>query len=253
MSHVRPTASLRAVGPSPVHRSLSPSPFAPVAEKRRERLDVVLVGPQRDVVDAGPLERGLGARGPVRRPGRRRPRGRLALDVSTSAAWPVSASTTRSRPTAGSDSSRGSTRRTATRSCFCETTRNVLASVSCVAVGTKKSLTRTTMARRRWTRRTWSSATPRSVPGETGSWAYRSRSIRSTWRFPFLGRTNRSTRSVNRTSPTLSLLRSAENPSTAQTSAARSRLARAEPKSSEPDTSTTSSSVCSRSSSNSLT
>ena len=58
---------------------------------------------------------------------------------------------------------------------------------------------------------------------------------------------------MNSTSPTLSLLRSAENPSTAHTSAARSRLARALPKLSDADTSTTSSSVCSRSSSNSFT
>ncbi len=51
----------------------------------------------------------------------------------------------------------------------------------------------------------------------------------------------------------MSLLRRAENPRTAQTSAARSRLARALPNDSLADTSTTRSSVCSRSSSNSLT
>src|ERR1700726_3737960 len=81
-----------------------------------------------------------------------------------------------------------------------------------------------------------------------------SRTTRSTWRRPFFGGRYRSIRSVTSSSPTLSLLRMAENARTLASSAARSRLLKAaEPKFPDALISTSRRMVSSRSSVNFLT
>ena len=142
-------------------------------------------------------------------------------DVSTSRGAPDSASTQSTRPTAGSEASRGSRTRTATTSCRRASTDRLVEKSRA-----QKSETRKTVALRLSTepRRRRGSFT--SVPRPSGRNVSSSRIRRSTWLRPLAGGMYISTRSLNRTSPTLSLFEIAANASTPQSSAATSTFVR---------------------------
>jgi hypothetical protein len=118
----------------------------------------------------------------------------------------------------------------------------------------KKSLTRKATLRRFDTRTSVSSATERSVPFRCGTCPSTSRTTRMTCFCPFLGGTSSSTTSVERMSPTRSLLEMALNEHSAATSAATWALgARRVPQRSLSETSTTTMTVISRSSTKTFT